>query len=245
MGWRFVVAAGLLGLSGPAIGAYWKTVSVTPERTVYADMDSIERTGDTVRTWERAVYSTAQSGETSVPYSSDKILMHYDCKARTYVPVLRVYFRDDGSEIRRVHLEGLQFPAAIDPDSLREKLLFLACRPEKASARQAAKAVAKPAAKTVAAAPDSMPGGTQPGSDASAPPVPVQPAAAKPTAVAAKAPVKPARKPARKKRAVVLAVAKPATPACPDPVVNQVLAREQPVVAAPGLTDPGGDGMFN
>ena len=68
---------------------------------------------------------------------------------RTTDAILTVYFGNDGVEIKRVHLEGLQFPAAVEPDSLREKMLEMACNPPKPAIKPVPKADSRPSAPSI------------------------------------------------------------------------------------------------
>ena len=130
------VAGALLALAGPVCGALWKPVSVTPNRSVYIDMDALVRSGNTVQAWDWQKFGTGQTSATwQGTFFWVKSLTSYHCAQRTTDAILRVYFGDDGAEIKRTSLEGLQFPAAVEPDSLREKLLEMACNPPKPPAK--------------------------------------------------------------------------------------------------------------
>lgn len=139
---KLAVAGTLLALAGPVSSAHWKPVSVTPERSIYIDMDALVRNGNTVQAWDWQKFGSAQTSATwQGTFFWVKSLTNYHCAQRTTDAVLKVYFGNDGVEIKRAHLEGLRFPAAVEPDSLREKMLEMACNPPK----PAAKPVAKPA----------------------------------------------------------------------------------------------------
>ena len=133
---KIAVAGALLALAGPVCGAQWKPVSVTPNRSVYIDMDALVRSGSTVQAWDWQKFGTGQTSATwQGTFFWVKSLTSYHCAQRTTDAILRVYFGDDGAEIKRTSLEGLQFPAAVEPDSLREKLLEMACNPPKPPVR--------------------------------------------------------------------------------------------------------------
>ena len=128
-----------------AAAANWREVSVSSDQVVYADTINVLRRGDFVRAWEREVYAREQQGEgLSDPYKSIKVLRHYDCAGHTSSPVIRIYYRKDGSEIRRFRVEGLMPPGIIEPDSPRAVVFKDVC-PE--AAAQMAKAAAEAAAK--------------------------------------------------------------------------------------------------
>ena len=128
-----------------ASAANWREVSVSSDQVVYADTINVLRRGDFVRAWEREVYAREQQGEgLSDPYKSIKVLRHYDCAGQTSSPVIRIYYRKNGSEIRRFRVEGLMPPSVIEPDSTRAAVFKDVC-PE--AAAQMAKAAAEAAAK--------------------------------------------------------------------------------------------------
>jgi hypothetical protein len=148
---NLAVAGALLALAGPVSGAQWKPVRVTPERSIYIDMDALVRNGNTVQAWDWQKFGIGQTSATwQGTFFWVKSLTNYHCMQRTTEAVLTVYFGNDGVEIKRAHVEGLQFPAAVEPDSLREKLLELACHPPKPPAKPVAKAT-KPAVETKSA----------------------------------------------------------------------------------------------
>ncbi len=128
-----------------ASAANWREISVSSDQVVYADTINVLRRGDFVRAWEREVYAREQQAEgLSDPYKSIKVLRHYDCAGQTSTPVIRIYYRKDGSEIRRFRVEGLMPPGIIEPDSARAVVFKDVC-PE--AAAQIAKAAAEAAAK--------------------------------------------------------------------------------------------------
>ena len=126
----FAIAVTLFTLAGPVCGAYWKPVSVTRERSLYMDIGALARNGNVVQAWDWQKFSSPQAGSGwEGRYYWVKTLTNYHCTHRTTDAILKVYLGNDGVEIKRVHLEGLQFPASVEPDSVREKLLVLACNP--------------------------------------------------------------------------------------------------------------------
>lgn len=136
-----LMAAGLL-LPATGLAAKWVTVSTSPESTAWLDQGGIVRRGDVVQAWELEKFTIDQENKAwEGRYRAVKSLMSYDCARRTTEPVLRVYLSAEGAELKRVHMQGLQFPAAVEPDSLREKMLALACAapkdkgPDKVAAR--------------------------------------------------------------------------------------------------------------
>jgi hypothetical protein len=161
---KLAVAGALLALAGPVCGAHWKAISVTPERSIYIDTDALVRNGNTVQAWDWQKFGTGQTSATwQGTFFWVKSLTSYHCTQRTADAVLKIYFGNDGVEIKRAHLEGLQFPAAVEPDSLREKMLEMACNPPKPAVKPVATAT-KPAVDAKSAqtkSPDSEPAGSK------------------------------------------------------------------------------------
>jgi hypothetical protein len=138
---KLAVAGALFALAGPVCGAHWKPVSVTPERSIYIDMDALVRNGNTVQAWDWQKFGTGQTSATwQGTFFWVKSLTSYHCMQRTTDAALKIYLRNDGVEIKRAHLEGLQYPAAVEPDSLREKMLEMACNPPKPAVKPVATA---------------------------------------------------------------------------------------------------------
>lgn len=239
---------------------------------MYIDLDTLVRKGNTVQAWDWQKFGT---GQTSVTWQGTffwvKSLTSYHCMQRTTDAVLKVYFGKDGVEIKRAHLEGLQYPAAVEPDSLQEKMLEMACNPPKPARKRAAVA-AKPAkdagaasetdllkgvpgvAKSDPAKADSKPGKAEETDGAVAKATSVDPVA--PRIKSSRTMNEAARQPypgtartmSRKKLpvAVRLAKAKPQGDLKCPPLEQAVASSAvQPMIPAPQLTDAGNDGMFN
>lgn len=152
-----VLLLALLATAGPASAARWKPVKVAAEQSIYVDVDALVRNGNSVQAWDWQKFGSPQTSENlQTTFFWVKSLTNYHCVRRTTDAVLKVYFGADGVEIKRVHLEGLRFPAAVEPDSLREKLLETACNPPKPDTKAAAtaKAEASPESKAMADAGD-------------------------------------------------------------------------------------------
>jgi carbonic anhydrase len=126
--WFLSVAACLV--AAQSHGAQWKPVSIGPARSIYMDVDALDRHGDLVQAWDWQKFTSEQTAKSwEGKFHWVKSLSSYDCAQRTSAPMLKIYFDSEGAEVKRLHLEGLQFPAVVEPDSLREKLLNLACKP--------------------------------------------------------------------------------------------------------------------
>ncbi|MEO8004374.1 MAG: surface-adhesin E family protein [Betaproteobacteria bacterium] len=153
-----VLFLALLATAGPACAARWKPVKLSHEQSIYVDVEALVRSGNTVQAWDWQKFDSPQtSANLQSPFFWVKSLTNYHCVRRTTDAVLKIYFGSDGVEIKRVHLEGLQFPAAVEPDSLREKLLETACNPPKPGAKSPAVAMkpdASPESKAMADAGD-------------------------------------------------------------------------------------------
>jgi len=141
---HLLLLAATLTFAGGSLAAQWKTVRVTPEKTAFLDVSGIARNGEAARAWELERFSADQENKAwEGKYRAVKSHIAYDCARRTTEPLLRVYLGADGAEMKRVQMEGLQFPSAVEPDSLREKMLELAC-----GKNDAEKAAAKPSEKS-------------------------------------------------------------------------------------------------
>jgi len=124
----------LLGLlAGSALAGRWVPIVEGANRAVYVDTAGAIRDGAVVRTWVREVFTQEQRSEqVGVYYYSANSLVSYDCTTRTFVPLFRVFYGGDGTELRRVNLDAVELPALAPPGSLQEGLLERACTPPKA-----------------------------------------------------------------------------------------------------------------
>jgi carbonic anhydrase len=193
------IGAGLMLASAGApafAAANWETVDHNRERKVFLDRSTVVRQAGYAQGWERADFAELQPGErTGERFQSMKSLYRYDCVARTAVPMLHVYYQADGSELRRVDVQGLNPARTVETDSVRARLLDLACNP--------------PAKKPVAkAAPARKPA---PNPAVSEEPKPIRKAVFVKPAPKKPASAKPAPKPVKKKT-----VKRKAAPDCPE-----------------------------
>ncbi|HEX4984899.1 MAG TPA: surface-adhesin E family protein [Burkholderiales bacterium] len=230
------IAFSLFAAAGTAWPAHWMPVSADAERSIFLDMEALARTGNVVQAWDWQKFGERQEdAERRGGYFWVKSLTSYHCVRRTTDPVLKIYFDADGTEVGRAHLEGLRFPAAVEPDSLREKLLDLACNPPKPPAKPAVRAARGPART------------------AARPEAPVTPAKADRNAEPAAATIRPAAyvpRPAHPRtytlppRGALTAGKpssrrKPSAAACPPPAA--AAGKEAPA----RLTEADGEGLFN
>jgi carbonic anhydrase len=245
---RWLSLFGLLALwiAPPAHAATWVNVAEGAlGRSIYLDSESVQRDGLQVQAWTREVFTAEQrSPHTGVLYYSANTWTRFECGKRTIVPLTRVFYGGDGTEVRRIQLDQVELPEMITPGSLPERLLVEACRPPVAK---------KPAPTHVALAETKSKSDVPPGAAAE----PVKTTAdkdAKPEKAADKPAADKAAKPektdkpekADAKKADAIAPAKPVEPgksaadakdskpvAAVKPVLSKPIAHEFRPVAAP------------
>ncbi len=163
----------------------WVDISAPPWVRIELDRDSVTRDGNSARAWDRATYSSDQTFDSGdVSWRSVKTQTSYHCQRRTTIPIARIFYGEDGTELMRHSLEGVELPQPVVPDSPVSRMLELACK-------QAFPEPAVGAAQTPALVP---------GQAIVALPEPAQ--------------AKPSTKPKRKRKPVAVAVAeKPPEPA--------------------------------
>ena len=130
---RLVLPALLALLADSALAGRWVPIVEGTSRAVYLDTAGAIRDGTVVRTWVREVFTQEQRSEqVGVYYYSANSLVSYDCTTRTFVPLFRVFYGGDGTELRRINLDAVELPALVPPGSVQEGLLERACLPPKA-----------------------------------------------------------------------------------------------------------------
>ena len=140
-----MAVAALLAWAGTGWTAQWKAVRTTPEKITFLDASGVRRSGDAVQVWELEKFTADQTSKAwEGAYRTVKSLTGYDCGRRTTEPLLRVYVNAEGVEVKRVQMQGLQFPTAVEADSLREKMFEMACEVKDKPAKPAAEAAEKP-----------------------------------------------------------------------------------------------------
>ncbi len=123
--WFFAL---LFTASGPALAVKWTSISEGATRAVYLDSDSLQRNGVDVRVWTRETFTDEQrSTHTGALYFSSNALLRFDCAKRSIVPMLRILYGSDGTEIRRINLDAVELPSTVAPGSVQERLLERAC----------------------------------------------------------------------------------------------------------------------
>jgi carbonic anhydrase len=129
---RIVLLQLLALLAGDAWAGRWVPIVDGVNRAVYLDTAGAVREGAVVRTWVREVFAQEQrSDQVGVYYYSANSLVSYDCRTRTFVPLYRVFYGVDGTELRRINLDAVEAPALVPPGSMHEGLLDRACLPGK------------------------------------------------------------------------------------------------------------------
>lgn len=115
--------------SVPVCASDWMDISAPPWLRVELDTSSLVGDGINARAWDRFTYSDDQSHDSGdVQWRAVKTLMSYQCTRRTTVPLVRIFFAADGSELMRKNLEGVELPRPVVPDTPRERMLEFACR---------------------------------------------------------------------------------------------------------------------
>lgn len=135
-GFAPLLLALLLTLALPAHAARWTSIgkevgSDIPGKTE-VDTTSVERNGDKTRLWHRETYSPRRLHEAGAfSYASLKQLTDFQCDKRQAAVQRRIYFADNGSELKTDSFEGKEF-VPIVPDSPTEAVFAYACRKPKA-----------------------------------------------------------------------------------------------------------------
>lgn len=124
----------LVATTSPASASRWAEVATGDNLTVYADTQSIRRSGQKVRVWLRWVYQSPVLVKGSYPqrhYQSQKTLEVYHCENRSAASLQMIrYAEPDGGEV----VESLNGPDApeqhseVTPESVGEGILEYACK---------------------------------------------------------------------------------------------------------------------
>lgn len=142
----------LIASASVAAAPQWESIDVNRDRKVFLDRSTLVRQSGYAQGWERADFAELQPGErTGERYQSVKSLYRYDCIGRNAVPMLHVYYQSDGSELRRVDVQGLNPPRTVETDSVRAQLLERACNPPDAKPAAKAEPIRKSLARVKAA----------------------------------------------------------------------------------------------
>jgi carbonic anhydrase len=127
--------------SVPVFASDWMDIASPPWMRVELDTSSLIGDGVNARAWDRVTYTEDQSHDSGdVQWRSVKTLMTYQCTRRTSVPLARIFFAADGTELMRTNLDGVELPRPAVPDTPRSRMLDYACRKPAAAVGTAAQA---------------------------------------------------------------------------------------------------------
>lgn len=178
---RFALIAGVLSFPLEAGAVMWSAVISNEKMRADIDLASLLRQGNIVTAWDRETYVLQEQARPGDFYfKSAKSLMRYNCDFRTADLLMRVYYADDGSEIKTITASYYGRPNYVIPDTEAEQKFDYACRykktvekkvavakkggkqkeagkAEKPEAKKEAPAAKEPAAKAKATTPVSPP----------------------------------------------------------------------------------------
>jgi carbonic anhydrase len=116
-----------LGLGLPALAADWATIVEDRARRIEIDRDSVLQSDPGTKVaWGRIVLTGGDAAEAG--YTTVKALNRYDCRARSFSTVKRVYL-DAASHVIREERVVEPRPIAVDPRSVDERLWREVCKP--------------------------------------------------------------------------------------------------------------------
>jgi len=132
---RFALAAALLCFAFGAEAATWSTVVANEKMRIEVDLASLIRRGAVVTAWDREIYSADEQAQPGDFYfKSSKSLVRYGCDARIAELLMRVYYAEDGSEIKIITADYYGRPNYVIPDTAGEQKFEYVCnykKPEK------------------------------------------------------------------------------------------------------------------
>lgn len=144
---RFTLAAALLTLPLEGGSAMWAAVISNEKMRTDIDLASLMRQGQIVTAWDRETYfAPEQARPGDFYFKSAKSLMRYSCASRTADLLMRVYYSDDGNEIKTITASYYGRPNYVIPDTETEQKFDYACRYKTAEEKKVA-TVAKKSAK--------------------------------------------------------------------------------------------------
>lgn len=127
-----------------AEAAVWSTVTSNKKMRVEIDLASFMRRGNVVTVWDREVYFAPEQAQPGDFYfKSAKSLVRYNCDTRTADLLMKVYYADDGSEIRTLAANDYGRPNYVVPDTEAEEKLDYACKYSKAPEKKAVETASK------------------------------------------------------------------------------------------------------
>lgn len=130
---RNVLIVVIFSLPTWAEAAIWSAVISTGKMRAEMDIASFMRQGNIVTAWEREVYSEPEQAQPGDFYfKSSKALIRYNCDTRTVDMLMKVYYADDGSEIKTISASVYGRPNYVIPDTDAEQKFEYACKYRKA-----------------------------------------------------------------------------------------------------------------
>ena len=129
---RLVLAAAFLTFPAGAGAAVWSAVLSNEKMRAEIDLASFMRQGDIVTAWDREVYFMPEQARPGDFYfKSSKSLVRYSCDARTSDLLMRVYYDEDGGEIKTISAAYYGRLNYVVPDTDNEKKFEYVCKYQK------------------------------------------------------------------------------------------------------------------
>jgi hypothetical protein len=96
--------------------------------SVYADLDTMRNSNDSIKIWELYDYQAVQWGEGIKPYLSLKVRTEYDCSGgRSREHYVSIFSENMGKGNRGGEKEYVHSWASLEPDTVGTKLWKFAC----------------------------------------------------------------------------------------------------------------------
>ncbi len=159
MKWQHAAVAAVLLLPLRVGAAAWSAVISEASMRSEVDVASFIRQGKVVTAWEREVYTEqtqAQPGD--FYFKSAKTLVRYNCDGRTMEQLMKVYYDQDGSEIKTVNANYYGRPDFIVPDTDGERMFEYVCNYKKPVEKKAIVARKTVKSKVADTTPDPLAG---------------------------------------------------------------------------------------
>jgi Domain of unknown function (DUF4124) len=106
----------------------WEKISVSDDRALYMDSDTLRKNGDKVKMWVLSDFNTAQETGGGKQFSSIKAQFESDCKLEQYRTVSSIYHSGNmgnGNVIQSFNIPTIFEP--VPPASIAETLWKIAC----------------------------------------------------------------------------------------------------------------------
>ena len=141
---RDALIALILFLPAWSEAAIWSAVISNGKMRAEIDLASLMRQGNIVTAWDREIYfepEQAQPGD--FYFKSSKALIRYGCDTRTADMLMKVYYAEDGSEIKTITASYYGRPNYVIPDTDGEHKFEYACKYKKTPEKKAVVATRK------------------------------------------------------------------------------------------------------